>query len=89
MNNQLKVLDFQAKWCGPCKSVAPMVKKVVAEFENIQLIEIDVDEETDKAMEYGIRSVPTFILLKNDQVVDRLIGAVPAKDFKEFLTKNM
>ena len=87
--SNFKLIDMFTTWCFPCKNMAPIVEKIVAEFDNVQLIKIDVEEDTDIAVKYGVRSVPTFILLKDNQIVDRLVGAVPASEFKEFITKNM
>jgi thioredoxin 1 len=82
-----KLLKFSASWCYPCKAMDPIVKSVVAGFDNIELINIDVDMETDLATSYNIRAIPAFVLLKDGEIVDRLIGAVTADKFKDFLSK--
>jgi thioredoxin 1 len=66
---------FSATWCGPCKAFKPIVQEVVSEGYNIEYI--DIDSNQDAAVEYGVRSVPTVVILQNGTEVDRLVGSVP------------
>jgi thioredoxin 1 len=66
---------FSATWCGPCKAFKPIVQEVVSEGYNIEYIDIDSNQDT--AVEYGVRSVPTVVILQNGTEVDRLVGSVP------------
>ena len=66
---------FSATWCGPCKTFKPIVQEVVSEGYNIEYIDIDSNQDT--AVEYGVRSVPTVVILQNGTEVDRLVGSVP------------
>ncbi|XP_028133771.1 thioredoxin-2 [Diabrotica virgifera virgifera] len=71
----LVVLDFSAAWCGPCKMISPKLDELAAEYPNVVIVKIDVDECEDLAMEYNIKSMPTFIFLKNGQEIANFSGA--------------
>ncbi|XP_056639950.1 thioredoxin-2-like [Diorhabda carinulata] len=83
----LVVLDFSAAWCGPCKMIAPKLDDLVKEFPNVLILKIDVDECEEIAMEYGIKSMPTFIFLKNGQEITQFSGANYEK-LKETIEAN-
>ena len=74
----LVMVDFWAEWCGPCRAVAPVLEEV-AEASNgqVTLMKVNVDENPGLATRYGVRSIPTILLVKDGTVVDRLVGAVP------------
>ncbi|CAH1276462.1 unnamed protein product [Diabrotica balteata] len=71
----LVVLDFSAAWCGPCKMISPKLDELATEYPNVIIVKIDVDECEDLAMEYNIKSMPTFIFLKNRQEIANFSGA--------------
>jgi thioredoxin 1 len=72
------LVDFWAEWCGPCRAVAPMVEEIAAEYKGkLKVVKIDVDESTDVAARYRIQSIPTLMVFKGGQEVERVIGAVP------------
>ena len=76
-NFEGKVLvDFWATWCGPCKMMAPVVEKLASEVNapNVKIGKVDVDENADLAVKYGIMSIPTFILFENGNAVKTLVG---------------
>ncbi len=80
------LVDFWATWCGPCRAIAPTIEQVANEFDGRALVgKVDVDENPDVAMQYGVRSIPTLLFFKDGQVVDQLIGAVPKKVLAEKL----
>jgi len=81
------IVDFWAQWCGPCKMMMPVLEKYSAEDEAVEVVKINVDEEADIAAKYGIRSIPTFILFEDGEVVARQSGAMSVEQLKEF-SKN-
>lgn len=70
------LVDFWAAWCGPCKMIGPIVDEVAKEVEKIKVCKVNVDENQELAVEYGVMSIPTLILFKNGKVKDKSIGVV-------------
>jgi thioredoxin 1 len=71
------LIDFTATWCGPCRMIAPIIEQMAGEYAGRAVIgKVDVDENPEISMNYGIRSVPTLMIFKGGQVVDQIIGAV-------------
>ena len=73
--DKLIVIDFFATWCGPCRTIAPVIDKMVTEYSDVTFIKIDVDENEAVAEEYGISVMPTFIFLKKGQKLGEMTGA--------------
>jgi thioredoxin 1 len=77
-SNGVVLVDFWATWCGPCKMIAPIVEQIASENEGkITVGKLDVDTNGQTAMKYGVMSIPTLILFKNGQPVERLVGYQP------------
>ncbi len=72
---QVVLVDYYAKWCGPCKMLMPRLSALQSEYPNAKFVSVDVDENTDHAMKVGIRSVPTIMIYKNGELIDRSSGA--------------
>ena len=79
------VVDFFATWCGPCKMLAPSVDKLAAEHPEAKVVKVDVDQENALAMQYGVQSIPTLIVFKNGQPVNRQMGFVPYEALENML----
>lgn len=80
------LIDFWAVWCGPCKLIAPVVEEVSKEYEGrFKVGKMDIDNNPNVAMKYGIRSIPTLLIFKDGKVVDQIVGAVP----KNVITSKM
>jgi thioredoxin 1 len=72
------VVDFWAVWCGPCKMIAPALEQIAEEYEDqVQVAKLDVDQSSETAMKYGVMSIPTLLLFKNGEPVERIIGFLP------------
>ncbi len=75
-NNELLLVDFWAEWCGPCKSMHPIFTRMAKKYKQIRFARVNVDDAQDIAMKYGVQSIPTFIMFKNAEVVNTMVGAV-------------
>ena len=84
------LVDFWAPWCGPCKAIGPILEKLETEYGGaFKLAKINSDEEQQLAGAFGIRSIPTIVLMKNGQPVDGFMGALPEGKVREFLDKHV
>jgi len=81
------LIDFWAVWCGPCRLVAPVIEDIAGEYDGkVKVGKLDVDNNPETATKYGIRSIPTMLIFKGGEVVDRIVGAVPKQKITEKLT---
>lgn len=72
------LIDFWATWCGPCRMIAPIVEELANEYEGkVKIGKLDVDENQQTSIKFGVRSIPTLLLFKDGKVKDTIIGAVP------------
>jgi thioredoxin 1 len=72
------IIDLWAEWCGPCRMVGPIIEEMAVEFEGRAVIgKLDVDSNPETTSRYGIRNIPTILFIKNGEIVDKQVGAVP------------
>jgi putative thioredoxin len=84
------LVDFWAAWCGPCKQLAPVLEKIVADYAGaLKLAKVDTDAQQQLAAVFGIRSLPTVVLVKDGQMVDGFMGALPEGQVREFLARHI
>ncbi|BAV09188.1 thioredoxin [Filimonas lacunae] len=77
-NDQLTVVDFWAEWCGPCRAIGPVIEELATAYQGkVNIGKLDVDNNPEVSVQYGITSIPAILFLKNGQVVDKQLGAVP------------
>ena len=83
---KLMMVDFWASWCGPCRMLGPVVEKLADEYEGKAVIgKVNVDEEQELAVRYGVMSIPTVIFFKDGKEIDRKVGVMPANAYTELL----
>lgn len=88
--NSVVLIDFHAEWCGPCKSLAPILKEVKSELgEKISIIKVDVDKNQPLAVKYQVRGVPTMLLFKDGKQVWRESGVVPKQALLQELSSYL
>lgn len=86
VNNEKTVLiDFYADWCAPCKMMSPVVEKIAEEQENIIVFKVNVDNEPELAIKYGVMSIPTFVVVKNGEEANRAVGAIAKSELEELI----
>jgi thioredoxin 1 len=91
LNSTLPVLvDFWATWCGPCRSISPIVEELAKEFTGkVKVTKLNVDESPATPSQYGVRGIPTLILFKGGKILDQIVGAVPKARLKAMIEKAL
>ena len=86
VNNGVVLVDFWAEWCGPCRMIAPMIEELASEYDGKATIgKLDVDNNQESSVKFGVRSIPTLLIFKDGEIVDRHFGAVG----KDILAKSI
>ena len=86
----LMLVDFWAEWCGPCRMLGPVIEGLADEYEGRAVIgKVNVDEEGELAMRYGVMNIPTVILFKHGREIARMVGVMPGAVFTQALDENL
>ena len=89
-NEKVTLIDFWAEWCGPCRAIGPIVEELAKEYDGKALIgKVNVDENPEITVKYGIRNIPTILFIKKGEIVDKQVGAVPKSTLEEKLKKHI
>jgi thioredoxin 1 len=84
------LVDFWAEWCGPCKAIGPSVEQLAAEYAGrAKVVKVDVDQESDLAMRYGVMSIPALLVFKGGKVVDQMVGAAPKAQIAALIDRSL
>lgn len=91
LNSKLPVLvDFWASWCGPCRAVSPLIEQLAEEFaDKAYIAKVNVDDEGELAAKFRVLSIPTVMLFKNGQMIEKIIGARAKEEFAALIKKNL
>lgn len=88
--NKFSLLYFSASWCGPCQSMTPVMATIASLMQDrVNIIKVDIDAATSDLAKYGVRSVPTFMLVKEEQVIAQQVGAIPATELTQWLEQHV
>ena len=88
-NESITVVDFFANWCGPCRKLSPILEEVETELSGVKFAKINTDENIDVAREYQVSGLPTLLVFKNGEVVERLVGLMPKSSIITNIEKHL
>ncbi|NQY95368.1 MAG: thioredoxin [Campylobacteraceae bacterium] len=90
VNSGVSLVDFWAPWCGPCRMVAPIIDELAQDFEGrANICKVNTDEQQDLAVKYGIRSIPTILIMKDGEIVDQVVGASSKQALSDKINHNL
>ena len=85
---KLMMMDFWASWCGPCRMLGPVIEQLDNQYPDVVVGKVNVDDEQELAMRYGVMSIPTVIFFKDGKEIDRKVGVMPPEAFVQVLEAN-
>ena len=85
---ELMMVDFWASWCGPCRMLGPVIEQLDNQYPDVVVGKVNVDDEQELAMRYGVMSIPTVIFFKDGKEIDRKVGVMPPEAFVQVLEAN-
>jgi len=83
------LIDFYADWCGPCKMIAPILEQLGEERQDFKIVKVDVDANQQSAMQYGVRNIPTLLIVKDGVEIHRQVGFVPKPKLVELINASL
>ena len=83
----INILDFYAEWCGPCKAMSPILDQIEDELDDVIIEKYDVEENEEIVEDYGIRSVPTLVFIKDDEIVSKHVGSLSKEKLLAIINK--
>ncbi len=87
-SEKLVVVDFTAKWCGPCRKITPFMEEIAQSYEDsVEVVKVDIDKSKSLAKKYGIRSIPAVLFFQNGNVVETIVGVQPYEKFASTIDK--
>jgi thioredoxin 1 len=87
-SDQIVLVDFWAEWCPPCRALSPIIKKVADKTDKAKVVKLNVDENPDVAMKYGIRGIPTVLVFKDGEVAETVVGLQPESAYDSLIEKH-
>lgn len=89
-SDKVAIVDFWAEWCGPCRAVAPIIEELSTQYDGKAVVgKVNVDENPGISTKYGIRNIPTILFIKNGEIVDKQVGAVPKSILEQKLQAHL
>ena len=85
---KLMMVDFWADWCGPCRMLGPVIEQLAGQYPDVVVGKVNVDDEQELALRYGVMSIPTVIFFKDGKEIDRKVGVMPPQVFTQVLDEN-
>lgn len=84
----ITIIDFYASWCGPCKQISPILEEIEKEYDYITVIKVNIEEDFEQTEKYGIRNIPTLLILKDDIIVDKIVGTTSKSKLLQIINKH-
>ncbi len=90
VNEGVSLVDFWAPWCGPCRMIAPLIEELAEDFDGkASICKVNTDEQQDLAVKFGIRSIPTILLMKDGEIVETMVGASSKQVFTDKINEQL